>query len=89
MAKRQYFIVAQSGAAPLVSDESTGFVWGRSAALALVDFAGTYTHPAGLYAAAVYLNADAYHKGAKPLARWMHGAIVDDWKPHVVEARRP
>ena len=28
MAKREYFIVAHSFAAPFVSDESTGFTWG-------------------------------------------------------------
>jgi hypothetical protein len=71
MAKREYFIVAHSFAAPFVSDESTGFVWERSAALALMEFAKTYRHPAGLYAAAVYLSADAYHKDAKPLAQWL------------------
>lgn len=67
----EYFIVANSFAAPFVSDDSTGFVTALTAADALVDFARTYSHPAGLYAAAAYASATAYHKHEKPLAQWL------------------
>lgn len=66
----EYFVVANSNAAPFVSDQSTGFVTGNSPEGALLHFAYTYRHPCGLYAADLYADATAYHKGAKPLASW-------------------
>lgn len=70
-ARQEYFIVARSFAAPFVSDNSTGFAQGSSPESAMEAFARTYSHPAGLYAAEVYTNANAYHKGEKPLAQWL------------------
>jgi hypothetical protein len=67
----EYFIVANSFAAPFVSDQSTGFASADSPAEALRRFAGAYRHPAGLYAAVAYTSAEAYHKGQKPLAQWL------------------
>lgn len=71
MTTREYFIVANSFAAPFVSDQSTGFQTALSPASALVDFAARYPHPWGLYAAEAYQSAEAYHKGEKPLAQWL------------------
>ncbi len=71
MSEQEFFIVAHSFAASFVSDESTGFASAASPGVALVHFAKGYTHPAGLYAAVAYASAEAYHKGAKPLARWL------------------
>lgn len=67
----EFFIRAESFAAPFVSDPSAKYVEAVSAKEALELFAGSYRHPAGLYAADAYASADAYHKGAQPLARWL------------------
>jgi hypothetical protein len=67
----EYFIVARSFAAPFVSDESTGFQEATTPVSALEKFARRYTHPCGLYAAECYASADAYHRRAKMLARWL------------------
>jgi hypothetical protein len=68
---QEFFIVANSFAAPFFSDQSTGFHTADSAVSALAGFANAYRHPSGLYSAAAYASADAYHKGAKSLARWL------------------
>lgn len=67
----EFFIYANSFAAPFFSDTDTVYQEGESAADALERFAAAYKHPAGLYAAIAYESADAYHKGAKPLATWL------------------
>jgi len=67
----EYFIVANSFAAPFFSDTSTSYQKGKNAKEALLLFAEKYKHPCGLYAAVVYKNSDAYHKGQKPLAKWL------------------
>lgn len=67
----EFFIVANSFAAPFVSDTSTKHIEAETAEAALEAFAAAYSHPAGLYAAICYGNADAYHKSGKPLAKWM------------------
>lgn len=67
----EYFVTANSFAAPFFSDSSTGYAEGTDAVEALNSFARDYKHPCGLYAAAAYASADAYHKGADPLARWL------------------
>lgn len=74
----EWFIVANSFAAPFCSDQSTGFVAATNPRAALLQFAAAYRHPAGLYAADCFASADGYHKGAKPLARWLsnHAAAV-------------
>jgi len=66
----EFFIVANSKAAPIVSDTSHFFAEGETAA-AVRDLAvAEYDHPAGLYALNVYASADAYHKKQDPLAVW-------------------
>lgn len=67
----EFFIFSNSFAAPFFSDSHTGYQHGESAVDALEQYAATYQHPAGLYAAMAYESADAYHKGAKPLATWL------------------
>jgi hypothetical protein len=67
----EFFIQANSFAAPFFSDTSTAYVEAESAEAALESFAASYSHPCGLYAAMAYESADAMHKGAEPLARWL------------------
>lgn len=67
----EFFIVANSFAAPFFSDTSTHYQQADTAEKALELFAKQYKHPYGLYAACVYENADAYHKNQKPLAKWL------------------
>ena len=76
----EYFIVAESFAAPFVSDRSESFWKGETPEAALKDYAQKYSHPAGLYAALLYADANAYHKNAAPLARWLCN--------HEIEKRR-
>lgn len=78
---KEYFIVANSFAAPFCSDTSTHFHEGVSAGHSLNHFAETaYKHPCGLYSAAAYDSAEAYHKGAKPLQRWLsnHARTIEE-----------
>lgn len=67
----EYFVVAKSFAAPFVSETDESYVDGETPEAALEAFAAEYKHPAGLYSAALYANADAFHKNADPLARWL------------------
>jgi hypothetical protein len=60
-----------SFAAPFVSDLSTAFEQAENPVTALTQYAARYRHPAGLYAAAAYASAEAYHKGEPMLARWL------------------
>lgn len=77
---KEYFIRAQSFAAPFVSDTSTGFAVGETPADALEGYTAAYQHPAGLYSAGVWASANDYHKGREPLARWLsnHAATIED-----------
>ncbi len=68
---REYFIVANSFAAPFFSDQSTDYVKAATPEDALKAFASDYKHPCGLYAAVVYESADAYHKNKSYLSRWL------------------
>lgn len=68
---REYFIVANSFAAPFFSDTDHAHIMAETPAEALRAFAAHYKHPAGLYAANVYESADAYHKGEDGLAQWL------------------
>ena len=68
---KEWFIKANSFAAPFVSDDSTEFVEAKTAELALLKFIKEYQHHAGLYAAVVYESAEAYHKNKKPVAKWL------------------
>lgn len=67
----EYFIRANSCAAPFFSDSSTAYIRAGSPRKALNKFAAKYDHPCGLYAAACYKSADAMYKGEKALARWL------------------
>ena len=67
---KEFFILANSFAAPFVSDQSFHHVVGDAPLLTLEEFAKRYDHPCGLYAANCYASADAFHKGEKPLACW-------------------
>jgi len=67
----RYFVVANSFAAPFVSDTSTGFVRGHDPEAAMERFVAEYSHPAGLYSALLYRDANAYHSGDPPICRWI------------------
>ena len=67
----EYFIVANSFAAPFFSDRTEEYVKGKNPKDAMQSFVDSYRHPCGLYSAALYRNADAFHKGQKPLCRWL------------------
>lgn len=67
----EYFVRTNSFAAPFFSDTDTAFAEAETPEAALLKLAATYQHPAKLFAAAVYSDATAYHKGAQPLARWL------------------
>ncbi len=67
----EYFIVAESFAAPFFSDQSVCHVQGETPEQAVENFRAEYRHPSGLYSAAAFESADAYHKGADPLCRWL------------------
>ena len=68
---REFFVVANSFAAPFFSDISETFVKGPSPIKALEKFVKGYDHPAKLYAAMIYQDANAYHKKKKPIASWV------------------
>lgn len=67
----EYFIVANSFAAPFFSDTDKSFQEASNPEEALLKFKDGYRHPAGLYGAGVWADANAYHKNEKPLARWV------------------
>jgi hypothetical protein len=67
----EYFIIANSFAAPFVSDTSEGYETGNNAKEALRKYVEKYTHPAGLYSARCYASADDYHKGKPFLAEYL------------------
>jgi hypothetical protein len=67
----EYFIVANSFAAPFVSDRSEDFQEADSPEQALELFAARYRHPARLFAADCFASATDYHKHKPPLARWL------------------
>ncbi|MBV6342780.1 hypothetical protein [Candidatus Magnetobacterium casense] len=78
---KEYFIVANSFAALFFSDTTVKFVMGSSPEEAMEIFVKNYSHPCGLYAANLYKNSNEYHKGNKPLVRWMSNeAIFKDRK---------
>lgn len=67
----EFFIVANSFAAPFCSDQDTSYIDARTPEGALIGFAESYKHPFGLYAAMCYASADAWHKKERPLAEWL------------------
>lgn len=84
----EYFIVANSNAAPFISDRSTHYVVDVTVQKALETFIAKYDHPCGLFAANVYLSADAYHKGQKPLVAWRsEKALLDEMEHSTSEPK--
>jgi hypothetical protein len=89
---KEYFIIANSFAAPFFSDESTHFVKADSPEAALQQFAEKeYDHPCGLYSAAVYASSDAYHKEKPGLKRWLsnHAAAIEQSEATSVRSDDP
>lgn len=76
----EFFIVANSNAAPMVSDESVHYVEAISPSVAMDIFREQYKHPLGLYSAAVYTKADDYHKAKEPLLQWLSDKAKAQWK---------
>lgn len=76
----EYFIVAESFAAPFCSDTSTSHITADTPAVALEAFAKAYRHPFGLFCANCYASADAYHKGQEPLAKWHSNRLAAELK---------
>lgn len=66
----EFYVVMNSNAAPILSDASYRFLEAATAEEALATAREEYNHPCGLYAVAVYADANAERKGADPLARW-------------------
>ena len=75
--EKEYFVVANSFAAPIVSDTSTSYVKGVSPDDALSGFVESYKHVCGLYSANLYKSADDYHRGEKPLAKFRHSKCIE------------
>jgi hypothetical protein len=67
----EYFIVANTFAAPFVSDRCEAFEEAESPEAALLAYVNRFSHPARLFAAAVYQSATDYHKDKGPLATWL------------------
>lgn len=67
----EFFIVSNSFAAPFVSDTHESFEEAATARKALTQYAARYSHPARLFSADCYASATDYHKGKRPLARWL------------------
>lgn len=72
----EYYIVANSFAAPFVSDTQKKFVVANNAKEALLFFMEDYKHPAGLYCAWAYRDANAEAKELRPLAKWHSNALI-------------
>jgi hypothetical protein len=76
---KEYFIVANSFAAPFVSDTSEHWWNGINPEDALLAFRKEYKHPAGLYCAYVYTDANAKTKNKKPLAKYLSPEALKAW----------
>lgn len=66
----KYFIDANSFGAPFFSDGLSKFVEGKDAEDAMNNFIKDYKHPAGLYSANLYEDANAFHEGHEPLLKY-------------------
>ncbi|MFI5405108.1 MAG: hypothetical protein ACHQ1D_01205 [Nitrososphaerales archaeon] len=62
--------MANSFAAPVVSDTSKVWWNGQDPEDALTSFRKDYDHPCGLFCAYLYKDANAYSKNEKPLVTW-------------------
>ena len=68
---KEYFIRANSFSAPFCSDTSNHYIKAETPREALNKFALEYKHPAGLYSANLYNNADDMHKGKDPIIKFV------------------
>jgi hypothetical protein len=73
---REYFIAANSFAAPFISDTSYCFVEAADPREAITRFVVNYKHPAGLYAAMCYEDANAFYKGSDLLVEWRCNHLI-------------
>lgn len=69
--KDEFYVKANTFAAPFFSDTLDGFIEADSADEALIRFVADCDHPAGVYSAVAYDSADAERKGEKHLAQWL------------------
>ncbi|MBA7614738.1 hypothetical protein ES703_22007 [subsurface metagenome] len=81
----EYFIVANSFAAPFFSDTSEGYFRGKNPKDVMHRFIAQYEHPCGLYSANLYENADAYHKNEEPLRQYLCNLELE--KQRLVEGK--
>lgn len=77
---REYFIVANSFAAPFCSDQSHSYQKGSTPESAMMMFAAEYSHPCGLYSAQLFESADAYHKNKPFLCEWHSNRVIAEKK---------
>jgi len=82
----EFFVVSNSNAAPFVSDKSEYFISAESADAALEKARTEYNHPCGLYATNIYGDANAYHKGEEPLAKWRSERAIESAKGYHADA---
>lgn len=66
----EFFVKAQTFAAPFCSDELVRYIPGEDPVEAVEAWVESRPHPCGIYYAAVYANADDMHRGRKPLCEW-------------------
>ncbi|HJZ18734.1 MAG TPA: hypothetical protein VJ208_01390, partial [Candidatus Nanoarchaeia archaeon] len=71
---KEYYIIANSFAAPFVSDTSTHWQRGKNPFEALQTFVKEYKHPCGLFSAHLYEDANAESKNKQPLVKWHSNA---------------
>jgi hypothetical protein len=83
--EREFFIIANSFAAPIVSDRTKAYVRAADPELALNAFRETYNHPRGLFAARVYHSADDYERGKPPLAQYLSDDAREAGWPRSIE----
>jgi len=76
----EYFVVANSFAAPFFSDLSQEYIKGKTPTEAITRFRKGYRHPMGLFAAMLYANADDFHKEKEPLLVWLSKAAKEQEK---------
>lgn len=74
----EYFCLANSNAAPFFSDTDKFFVNAENPQEACEKARINYQHPFGLYAVAVYHDANSYHKKEKPLSSWLSDKAKKD-----------
>jgi len=67
---KEYFVYTVSDPAPFSGDTDTEYIKASSPREALATIKKQYDHPCKLYYAAVYANADAYHKDKGILAEY-------------------